>query len=91
VGGGQRAVEHGDLGYGTAVHTLYGKQFGARKSYNPENRGKKSYQPIHESKVSRDERNEYFGITLERVIRILEALNVRTKVEAEPSRDMISA
>ena len=48
---------------------------------------------VHESQVSRDERNEYFGITLERVIRILEALNVRlrTKVEAEPSRDMISA
>jgi ribosome-binding protein aMBF1 (putative translation factor) len=48
---------------------------------------------VHESQVSRDERNEYFGITLERVIRILEALNVRlrTKVEADPSRDMISA
>jgi transcriptional regulator with XRE-family HTH domain len=48
---------------------------------------------VHESQVSRDERNEYYGITLERVIRILEALNVRlrTKVEAEPSRDMISA
>jgi hypothetical protein len=30
----------------TTVHTLYGKQFGARKSYNPKNRGKKSYQPI---------------------------------------------
>jgi len=30
----------------TTVHTLYGEQFGARKSYNPKNRGKKSYQPI---------------------------------------------
>ena len=30
----------------TTVHTLYGKQQGARKSYNPKNRGKKSYQPI---------------------------------------------
>ena len=30
----------------TTVHTLYGKQFGGRKSYNPKNRGKKSYQPI---------------------------------------------
>jgi hypothetical protein len=28
------------------VHTLYGKQMGARKSYNPKNKGKKSYQPI---------------------------------------------
>jgi hypothetical protein len=30
----------------TTVHTLYGKQMGARKSYNPKNKGKKSYQPI---------------------------------------------
>jgi len=30
----------------TTVHTLYGKQMGARKSYNPKNQGKKSYQPI---------------------------------------------
>ena len=30
----------------TTVHTLYGHQMGARKSYNPKNRGKKSYQPI---------------------------------------------
>lgn len=41
---------------------------------------------VHESQVSRDERNEYFGITLERAIRILDALNVklRTKVEIMP-------
>src|ERR1022692_1561290 len=30
----------------TTVHTLYGKQMGGRKSYNPKNKGKKSYQPI---------------------------------------------
>src|SRR6266403_2331473 len=30
----------------TTVHTVYGKQMGARKSYNPKNKGKKSYQPI---------------------------------------------
>ena len=43
---------------------------------------------VHESQVSRDERNEYFGITLERTIRILDALNVRlrTKVEIEPDK-----
>ena len=41
---------------------------------------------VHESQVSRDERNEYFGITLERAVKILDALNVRlhTKVEVEP-------
>jgi hypothetical protein len=30
----------------TTVHTLYGKQMGGRKGYNPKNRGKKSSQPI---------------------------------------------
>jgi hypothetical protein len=30
----------------TTVHTLYGKQMGGRKSYNPKNKGRKSYQPI---------------------------------------------
>lgn len=30
----------------TTVHTLFGQQMGARKGYNPKNRGKKSYQPI---------------------------------------------
>src|ERR1700726_4893545 len=30
----------------TTVHTLYGQQMGGRKSYNPRNKGKKSYQPM---------------------------------------------
>ena len=30
----------------TTVHTLYGQQMGGRKSYNPKNKGKRSYQPI---------------------------------------------
>jgi len=48
---------------------------------------------VHESQVSRDERNEYFGITLERAVKILDALNVRlhTKVEIEPRREMAFA
>jgi hypothetical protein len=29
----------------TTVHTLYGQQIGGRKSYNPKNKSKKSYQP----------------------------------------------
>jgi hypothetical protein len=32
---------------------------------------------VHESQVSRDERNEYHGITVERASRILDALEVR--------------
>ena len=44
---------------------------------------------VHESQVSRDERNEYFGITLERAIRLLDALNVKmhTKVEIINDRE----
>ncbi|HEX4152151.1 MAG TPA: helix-turn-helix transcriptional regulator [Steroidobacteraceae bacterium] len=41
---------------------------------------------VHETQVSRDERNEYFGITLERAAKILDALNVRlrTQVAIDP-------
>jgi hypothetical protein len=36
--------------------------------------------------VSRDERNEYHGITVDRAMRILDAMGVRlvTRVEVEP-------
>jgi ribosome-binding protein aMBF1 (putative translation factor) len=39
---------------------------------------------VHESQVSRDERNEYHGVSVERVTKILEALGaeLRTKVES---------
>ena len=30
----------------TTVHTLFGRQMGARKGYNPKHKGQKSYQPI---------------------------------------------
>jgi DNA-binding XRE family transcriptional regulator len=45
---------------------------------------------VHETQVSRDERNEYHGITLERAARVLEALGVEVRsrverVEHEPA------
>lgn len=48
---------------------------------------------VHESQVSRDERNEYFGITLERAVKVLEALNVRlrTRVELESPPELATA
>ena len=41
---------------------------------------------VHESTVSRDERNEYHGITMERATRVLDALGllVRTQVVSAP-------
>lgn len=38
---------------------------------------------VHESQVSRDERNEYHNITVERASRILDALGVRMRSEFE--------
>lgn len=47
---------------------------------------------VHESQISRDERNEYFGITLERAAKVLDALNVRLKTTVElPSEDPAAA
>src|SRR5271155_3849852 len=48
---------------------------------------------VHESQVSRDERNDYFGITLERAMKVLDALNarLRTKVEIDSCPEMVSA
>ncbi len=48
---------------------------------------------VHESQVSRDERNEYFGITLERAAKILDTLNVRlhTKIAIEPPAPVAQA
>jgi ribosome-binding protein aMBF1 (putative translation factor) len=42
---------------------------------------------VHETQVSRDERNEYFGVTVDRASRILEALDVEvtTTVRRLPS------
>ena len=38
---------------------------------------------MHESQVSRDERNEYHGIAVERVSKILDALGVSLKSQFE--------
>jgi DNA-binding XRE family transcriptional regulator len=45
---------------------------------------------VHESQISRDERNEYFGITLEPAVKVLDALRVRlhTKVEIQPTKEL---
>ncbi len=38
---------------------------------------------VHESQVSRDERNDYHGVTVERATRVLEALKVQMKSSFE--------
>ncbi len=39
---------------------------------------------VHESQVSRDERNEYRGVTVERAQRILDVMRVKLRVEMIP-------
>jgi hypothetical protein len=39
-------LEEVTIDTGTTMHTLFGQQMGARKRYNPKNKGKRSYQPI---------------------------------------------
>lgn len=45
---------------------------------------------VHETQVSRDERNEYHGITLERAARILEALGADVRSRVELSKDELN-
>ncbi len=44
---------------------------------------------VHESQVSRDERNEYHGVTLDRATRVLETLgaSVQSRIELLPRED----
>lgn len=43
---------------------------------------------VHESQVSRDERNEYHGVSLQRAGKVLEVLGVRFRATAELSDDL---
>ena len=47
---------------------------------------------VHESQVSRDERNEYHNVTLERAARILDILGVQvsSRAEAAPEKASVS-
>jgi ribosome-binding protein aMBF1 (putative translation factor) len=49
---------------------------------------------VHETQVSRDERNEYFGITLERAAKILDSLGIRIRIKVdmpEPISEAVGA
>ncbi len=46
---------------------------------------------VHETQVSRDERNEYFGITVDRASRILEALGVEVTTRVEKLPELVKS
>jgi DNA-directed RNA polymerase specialized sigma subunit len=45
---------------------------------------------VHESQVSRDERNEYHGITVERAQRVIEALGAEVRTTVEKIREELA-
>ncbi|HXM17892.1 MAG TPA: helix-turn-helix domain-containing protein [Candidatus Tumulicola sp.] len=46
---------------------------------------------VDESQVSRDERNEYHGITVNRVDQIIDKLRGKIEIKVEPARELVVA
>jgi DNA-binding transcriptional regulator YiaG len=76
-------LRRGDFGELHNFHGIGQLLIGLRIAHGLSQRELAERLSVHESQVSRDERNEYFNITVERASRILDALNVdlRTTVE----------
>jgi hypothetical protein len=72
-------LKRGDLGEISNLHGLGRLLVGARIALGMSQRDLAELLEVHESQVSRDERNEYHGITVERASRILEALGIDLK------------
>jgi ribosome-binding protein aMBF1 (putative translation factor) len=70
-------LRRGDMGELTNLHGLGRMLVALRIALGFTQRELAERLAVHESQVSRDERNEYHGITVERVSRILDALGVQ--------------
>jgi len=70
-------LQRGDVGELTNLHGLGRMLVALRIALGITQRELAERLGVHESQVSRDERNEYHGITIERVSRILDALGVQ--------------
>jgi len=78
-------LKRGDLGELMNLHGLGMTLIGLRIALGLTQREFANRLRVNESQVSRDERNEYHGITVERAAQILDALGVRlTSHFAEP-------
>ena len=69
-------LKRGDLGEMENLHGLGRTLVAARIALGLSQRELAERLGVHESQVSRDERNEYHGITVDRVSRILDAMGV---------------
>lgn len=72
-------LKRGDVGELLNLHGLGRMLVALRIALGLTQRELASRLGVHESQVSRDERNEYHGVTVERVSRILDALGVQLK------------
>lgn len=74
---GYERLKRGDIAEFTNLHGLGNTLVGLRIALGLSQRELAERLGVHESQVSRDERNEYHGITVVRASRILDALGVR--------------
>jgi DNA-directed RNA polymerase specialized sigma subunit len=90
---GYERLRRGEFGEIDNLHGLGQLLIAARLAQGLSQRELARRLGVHESQVSRDERNDYFGITLERAIRVLEALEIRLRstAEVEPHREVRTA
>ena len=72
-------LRRGELGELTNLHGLGQTLVALRIATGLSQRQLAETLGVHESQVSRDERNEYHGITVERASRILDTLNVHMR------------
>ena len=72
-------LKRGDLGELLNLHGLGHTLVALRIALGLTQRELAERLDVHESQVSRDERNEYHGITIERASRILDAMGVQLK------------
>jgi DNA-directed RNA polymerase specialized sigma subunit len=76
-------LKRGDLGELTNLHGLGRTLVALRIALSLTQRELAERLGVHESQVSRDERNEYHGITVDRASRILDALGVHLTSQFE--------
>ncbi|MBM4379625.1 MAG: helix-turn-helix transcriptional regulator [Deltaproteobacteria bacterium] len=72
-------LKRGDIGEMLNLHGLGQALVALRIARGLTQRELAALLDVHESQVSRDERNEYHGITVERASRILDALGVQLR------------
>lgn len=72
-------LKRGDLGELSNLHGLGHMLVALRIARGLTQRELAAHLGVHESQVSRDERNEYHGVTVDRASRVLDAMGVRLR------------